>query len=37
MYNLGVSESIKQYLSAKGAIFEDTSGDRSEFKNLVPC
>jgi uncharacterized protein YjbI with pentapeptide repeats len=35
--NLGISESMRQNLIDRGAIFDDTSGDRSESKNLVPC
>jgi hypothetical protein len=33
--NPGISESIKQELIERGAIFIDSSNDRSEFKNLV--
>ncbi|WP_245894312.1 pentapeptide repeat-containing protein [Chamaesiphon polymorphus] len=35
-YNLGISESMRQELIARGAIFEDVSGDRSESRTLVP-
>jgi hypothetical protein len=35
-YNLGISESMKQDLIERGAIFDNFSGDRSESRNLVP-
>ncbi|WP_309728592.1 pentapeptide repeat-containing protein, partial [Chamaesiphon sp. OTE_75_metabat_556] len=35
--NSGISELMRQDLIDRGAIFDDTSGDRSESKNLVPC
>jgi uncharacterized protein YjbI with pentapeptide repeats len=34
--NSGISKSMKQNLIDRGAIFDDTSGDRSESKDLVP-
>jgi uncharacterized protein YjbI with pentapeptide repeats len=34
--NAGISESTKQNLIDRGAIFDDRSGDRSESKDLVP-
>jgi hypothetical protein len=34
--NSGISESMRQDLIYRGAIFDDTLGDRSESKNLVP-
>jgi tetratricopeptide (TPR) repeat protein len=34
--NKGISESMKEYLMARGATFEDSSGDRSESITLVP-
>jgi uncharacterized protein YjbI with pentapeptide repeats len=34
--NSGISKSMKQNLIERGAIFEDSVGDRSESKNLVP-
>jgi uncharacterized protein YjbI with pentapeptide repeats len=34
--NAGVTESTKQNLIDRGAIFDDRSGDRSESKDLVP-
>jgi hypothetical protein len=35
-YGIGVSKITKQYLSARGAIFDDASGDRSASENLIP-
>jgi uncharacterized protein YjbI with pentapeptide repeats len=35
-YNKGISESMKEDLLTRGAIFEDSPGDRSESKTLVP-
>jgi Pentapeptide repeats (8 copies) len=32
----GITQSLKQDLIARGAIFDDTTGDRSESRNLVP-
>jgi uncharacterized protein YjbI with pentapeptide repeats len=32
----GISEAIKQDLIARGAVFDDLPGDRSESRNLVP-
>ncbi len=34
--NSGISESMRQDLIDRGAIFDDTSGDRSESRNSVP-
>jgi uncharacterized protein YjbI with pentapeptide repeats len=34
--NRGISESMKQDLSERGAIFEDSLGDRSKSKTLFP-
>jgi uncharacterized protein YjbI with pentapeptide repeats len=34
--NFGLFESLKQDLIARGAIFDNASGDRSESRNLVP-
>ena len=34
--NRGISESMKQDLIDRGAIFEDAPGDRSESRTLVP-
>jgi tetratricopeptide (TPR) repeat protein len=34
--NPGISESMRQDLIEGGAVFDDSSGDRSESKNLVP-
>jgi uncharacterized protein YjbI with pentapeptide repeats len=34
-YNKGISESMRRDLIARGAIFEDSSGDRSESKTLA--
>jgi Pentapeptide repeats (8 copies) len=34
--NEGISESMRQDLIARGAIFEDSPGDRSESRTLVP-
>jgi uncharacterized protein YjbI with pentapeptide repeats len=35
-FSSGISKAMKQDLIARGAIFEDTPGDRSESKDLVP-
>ena len=35
-FNLGISEYMKQDLIERGAIFEDSPGDRSEDRTLVP-
>jgi tetratricopeptide (TPR) repeat protein len=35
-YNQGISESMRQNLIDRGAIFEDAPGDRSESQTLVP-
>jgi uncharacterized protein YjbI with pentapeptide repeats len=34
--NEGISESMKKELMARGAVFEDSSGDRSQSQSLVP-
>jgi uncharacterized protein YjbI with pentapeptide repeats len=34
--NRGISESMRQDLIARGAIFEDAPGDRSESRTLIP-
>jgi uncharacterized protein YjbI with pentapeptide repeats len=36
VYNIGISDSTKQNLIDRGAIFDDSPGDRSESRNLVP-
>ncbi len=35
-YNKGISESMRRDLMARGAVFEDAPGDRSESRTLVP-
>jgi hypothetical protein len=35
-FTSGIPESLKQDLIARGAIFDDAPGDRSESRNLVP-
>jgi uncharacterized protein YjbI with pentapeptide repeats len=35
-FNQGISESMREDLSARGAIFDDLPGDRSESRTLVP-
>jgi uncharacterized protein YjbI with pentapeptide repeats len=35
-YNHGISESMREDLKARGAIFEDSLGDRSESRTLIP-
>jgi Pentapeptide repeats (8 copies) len=35
-YNEGISESMRKDLISRGAIFEDSPGDRSESRTLVP-
>jgi Pentapeptide repeats (8 copies) len=34
--NQGISESMREDLRAQGAIFEDSPGERSKYRNLVP-